>query len=123
MAAKKRTNTADPGRFAPDEVNYTNNMQFIQNTMGMYTQIYESICLLNTHVDWSEPEVTMNVVKGTIASAVVMAFAYPYIRWNYIVLAGGWALVGGNTAFGQASVALVVDYIQSQFIPAAVAID
>ena len=90
----------------PSSISYPKNMQFIQNTMGMYVDAYESVCALNPYVNWSNPAQTAMILKLSLGSMLLLGvFGYScfeLIKWNYVVLVAGWAGILGNHPMGEA---------------------
>ena len=97
-SSKKPVN---PASFKPDQISYKQNMQFIQNTMGMYSDIYENLRLLNTKIDWSDEQFTMRVMRWCVVSALVLLIVSPYIPWNVVIMLGGLSAFVMNTALGK----------------------
>lgn len=98
----------------PASIVYSKNMRFIQNTMGMYCDIYENVCLMNTHIDWSNERQTMLVLQAAIASIVALAFIWSFVPWNLVVLAVGWVSVLSNTSIGRALQIVLVKHAEEQ---------
>ncbi|KAI3639083.1 hypothetical protein MIR68_002613 [Amoeboaphelidium protococcarum] len=98
----KKKKNLKPSSFKPDDIDYKHNMQFIQNTMGMYSDVYEHLRYYNTYIDWSDEWFTMMVLKLTLGSALILALLYKFIAWNFVILGAGSLAFIGNTALGQA---------------------
>ncbi|KAJ1656828.1 hypothetical protein IWQ61_003662 [Dispira simplex] len=84
---------------------YAQNLQFIQNTMGMICDLLDHAETLWTWLDWSSPDRTWQVVLVIIPTMPLLALAYWCIPWNYLLLFGGLGVFLGNTMWAQALVA------------------
>ncbi|KAJ1965074.1 hypothetical protein IWQ62_002755 [Dispira parvispora] len=89
----------------PSTAVYAQNLQFIQNTMGMVCDLLDSVEILWTWLDWSDPNRTWQVVLVTILTMPLLTLAYWCIPWNYLLLFGGLGVFLGNTLWAQALVA------------------
>jgi hypothetical protein len=102
----------DPSSFRPEQVHYRKNMQFIQNTMGMYCDMYEQLCYLNAKIDWTNEKQTVLVLQLNIASAVALALMYTMIPWNIVALVVGHLVFFANTSMGRALQTVAMQYMQ-----------
>ena len=102
-----------PSQFKPDSIHYRKNMQFIQNTMGMYCDAYEGLRMVNTKIDWSDESQTALVLQLTVLSAVLVGVSYWMIPWNLVFLLIGLGAFLANTAIARASQALMAQYLDT----------
>eukprot|EP00158_Paraphelidium_tribonemae_P007439 Partr_v1_DN28244_c3_g1_i1_m76019 putative Integral peroxisomal membrane peroxin len=103
----------DPKQIYPEEIHYRKNMQFIQNTMGMYCDIYEACAVLHSKIDWSDAEMTRNILSGCVASFAVLLIVFSWIPWNIVFLVAGLIAFAMNTAVGLAVQSLIIRTIKA----------
>ncbi|KAJ3024352.1 hypothetical protein HKX48_000027 [Thoreauomyces humboldtii] len=84
-------------------VQYLKNMQFIQNSMGMFCEGYEDVKKSSKVLDWSNEEETIHVLKVAVASMFGVIVVVRMIPFNYIMLLGGVAVFLQNTALFRAA--------------------
>jgi len=90
---------------------YKRNLTFIQNSMGMFADLFDAVRMQLTHIDWSDEAHTMNVLKGVLAAWTVTVVAVCLVPWNYVLLVGGEAAFIANTPLAQAFADTVVPKI------------
>ncbi|KAJ1985913.1 hypothetical protein H4R33_003676 [Dimargaris cristalligena] len=83
---------------------YAQNMQFIQNIMGVMCQMEEQVRDALKYLDWSDPDSTWQILLGTACFIPVVALATVYIPWNYAFLAMGLCALVGNSLWVRALV-------------------
>ncbi|KAJ3413331.1 hypothetical protein HDV05_008181 [Chytridiales sp. JEL 0842] len=76
---------------------YVNNLQFLQNFMGIYVDAYDATMLFLSKFDWSNPETTRSALRYVIASIPLLLFTYYFIPINYIALIAGLSLFLSQT--------------------------
>jgi hypothetical protein len=68
---------------------YINNLQFLQNFMGLYCDIYDQVMLLMSKLDWSKPEVTKTSLRYVVGSIPLVILGYYFVPLNLLVLVAG----------------------------------
>lgn len=111
----KKTKPLNPSQYYPDHINYSKNLQFIQNTMGMYADAFENFCVLNTQMDWSDESKTLIIIQYAIVSFILLIALVFYIHsvpWNWVFLVSGWTGLLMNTSIGRALHHQSMDHIR-----------
>jgi hypothetical protein len=79
-------------------VEYKENLQFIQNSMGMYCEAYDWVVLFSRqYFNWDHPEQAGLCLKLVLAALLPTFLIFQWIPINYLALVGGWILFLGNT--------------------------
>ncbi|KAJ3153747.1 hypothetical protein HDU86_005080 [Geranomyces michiganensis] len=91
------------GKKTSGNVQYLKNMQFIQNSMGMFCEAHEDIKKNSKALDWSNEEETIHILKIAVGSMFGVIFVVRMIPFNYIMLLGGVAMFLQNTALFRAA--------------------
>ncbi|TPX59554.1 hypothetical protein PhCBS80983_g02436 [Powellomyces hirtus] len=99
----KKTKKDVVGQKTSTNVQYLKNMQFIQNSMGMFCEGYEDVKKNSKALDWSNEEETIHILKMAVASMFGVIFVVRMIPFNYIMLLGGVAMFLQNTALFRAA--------------------
>lgn len=73
-------------------------LQSIQNTMGQVADVYDLVYNFYRMIDWSNPELTKDVVTKTIASMFGTILLVYFVPLNIIALFGGIGAFVANTA-------------------------
>lgn len=73
-------------------------LQSIQNTMGQVADAYDLVYNFYRMIDWSNPELTKDVVTKTVASIFGTIFLVSFVPLNIIALFGGVGVFVANTA-------------------------
>ncbi|KAJ3179481.1 peroxisome- protein [Gaertneriomyces sp. JEL0708] len=84
-------------------VQYLKNMQFIQNSMGMFCDLHDDIKKSAKSLDWSDEELTLWVLKMAVASMAGVLFVVKVVPLNYIMLVAGVSVLLHNTALFRAA--------------------
>ncbi|KAI8824067.1 integral peroxisomal membrane peroxin-domain-containing protein [Fimicolochytrium jonesii] len=98
-----KTKKTVTGKKPSANVQYLKNMQFIQNSMGMYCDAYEDVKKNSTVLDWSDEEETIRILKVAVGSMFGVIFVVRIIPFNYIMLLGGVGMFLQNTAIFRAA--------------------
>ncbi|KAJ3293946.1 hypothetical protein HK104_004102 [Borealophlyctis nickersoniae] len=77
---------------------YMKNMQFLQNTMGIYFEMYEAFEQTATLLSWSNPADTIQALKLTILSIFVVLLTVSFVPIRYLFLVGGVSIFLYNIA-------------------------
>ncbi|TPX60999.1 hypothetical protein SpCBS45565_g07362 [Spizellomyces sp. 'palustris'] len=99
----KKTKKEVVGRKTSGNVQYLKNMQFIQNSMGMFCDGYEDVKKNSKALDWSNEEETIRLLKLAVASMFGVIFVVRVIPFNYLMLLGGVSVFLQNTALFRAA--------------------
>lgn len=99
----KKTKKEVVGRKTSGNVQYLKNMQFIQNSMGMFCDAYEDVKKNSKALDWSNEEETIRILKVAVVSMFVVIFVVRVIPFNYLMLLGGVTVFLQNTALFRAA--------------------
>jgi len=95
----------DPVEGSPD---YVSNLQNIQNMMGDVTNgidfVKQNVLI---YLDWSHPQVALNILYAAVISTIGLAFIGPLIPWRLVLLIGGEAIFVLNHPWVQARLALL----------------
>ncbi|KAJ3156326.1 hypothetical protein HDU89_004108 [Geranomyces variabilis] len=91
------------GQKTSGNVQYLKNMQFIQNSMGMFCEAYEDVKKNSKALDWSNEEETIHILKIAVGSMFGVIFVVRMIPFNYLMLLGGVAMFLQNTALFRAA--------------------
>ncbi|KAJ3181740.1 hypothetical protein HDU87_000758 [Geranomyces variabilis] len=91
------------GQKTSGNVQYLKNMQFIQNSMGMFCEAYEDVKKNSKALDWSNEEQTIHILKIAVGSMFGVIFVVRMIPFNYLMLLGGVAMFLQNTALFRAA--------------------
>ena len=83
-------------------------MQFIQNSMGMYCQLYEQWHYLSHLLSWHDPKMTDCIFKVTLVSGIFLMIIASIIPWNILALMIGWTVICVNTQFFKLSFAVIM---------------
>lgn len=84
-------------------LSYLKNLQFIQNHMGIYSQVYDDIASFKRHLDWSNEKKSTSLFKVAIGSIFIGLLIAKLVPLNLIFLGGGLVLFVQNTAFFKAA--------------------
>ncbi|KAJ1568745.1 hypothetical protein HK096_005456, partial [Nowakowskiella sp. JEL0078] len=76
---------------------YSKNMQFIQNVMGIYVDVFDTISSLYPLLDWSSRSQTNLVMGFLLGSCFLVSLVITFIPLNYIALIIGMSAIFGNT--------------------------
>lgn len=77
-------------------------MQSIQNTMGLVSDVYDAIYNVYRMIDWSNPELTRDVMYKIAASMVGSVILFSVLPVNIIFLFAGVGAFIANTALFKA---------------------
>ena len=81
---------------------YTQNLQFIQNFVGIYSDSYDSIRLTEKLWYWEDPALTFQMLQGIWGSVFLIFLWTLFIPVNFLFLILGLTLFLFNSAFGKA---------------------
>jgi hypothetical protein len=96
-----------PPKLSPSTAELKAAFQNIQNTMAKVSDAYDAGYNLYRMIDWSDPDLTQDVLMKTVVSMVGTLILVSLIPFNYIALIGGVSVFVANTAiFKAASVTL-----------------
>jgi hypothetical protein len=96
-----------PPKLSPSTAELKAAFQNIQNTMAKVSDAYDAGYNLYRMIDWSDPDLTQDVLMKTVISMVGTLIVVSLIPINYIALVGGVGVFVANTAiFKAASVTL-----------------
>lgn len=95
----------EPSVPTPNNVQYFKNLQWIQNSMGMFTDMYDAALVGKKAIDWSDEDITLGVLKNTVMSMFGVVIILRFISLNIFFMIGGWLIVLQNTAIFRAAVA------------------
>ncbi|KAI9230248.1 MAG: hypothetical protein DHS80DRAFT_12684 [Piptocephalis tieghemiana] len=123
---KPRLSQAPPP--APGSIQYKENMRFIQNGMGTFSDAYDALMAQMVYLDWSNEARTWQVLQISLLVLFLTSLLILFIPINWVLLVGGWAVFISNTAvaraFGDVLVPLMVDRVnhhvrkaQAQYAP------
>ncbi|KAI9598499.1 hypothetical protein BDF19DRAFT_237451 [Syncephalis fuscata] len=87
---------------------YKSNMQYIQNFMGTFADIYDMVAAQLHHLDWSDPIHTANLFKAVFAAIIGTLAVFYIIPVYWIFLAVGEFAFIANTAVVKAFADTVV---------------
>ena len=106
-----------PPKITLTNAEYKANLQNIQNTMGHISDLYDAGFALYQRLNWTDPELTMSMLYGTVLSVFGSLLLFWWVPLNKVLLIIGVALLIGNTAVFKAIHAtlspIVVQSIQS----------
>ncbi|KAL7749328.1 hypothetical protein RI367_005199 [Sorochytrium milnesiophthora] len=95
-AAPAKFNTDASPSLKPSDLK--DNMQFIQNLMGVHCDTYDTAVLFSRqYLSWASPQDTKTLLQLLIASLLPTLLAFYFVPLNHLVLLGGWAVFLGNT--------------------------
>ncbi|TPX33078.1 hypothetical protein SmJEL517_g03903 [Synchytrium microbalum] len=78
---------------------YSKNMQFIQNSMGQFTDVHDAALEYMKIIDWSDENKTSLVLKMTVASALAALVVTRFIPTRFIFMVMGITPFLANAAF------------------------
>lgn len=81
---------------------YKRNLTHIQNSMGLFADTFDAVRMQMTHLDWSDEQDTMNILKLVLLGWFATAVTLYFVPWNYVLLVGGELGFLANTAIAQA---------------------
>ncbi|KNE66337.1 hypothetical protein AMAG_10559 [Allomyces macrogynus ATCC 38327] len=74
------------------------NLQFVQNSMGMFVDIYDAVMLFTRqYANWDLPENATAFLKLVAASTLPAFLLVTFVPLNHIILVAGWLVFLGNT--------------------------
>jgi hypothetical protein len=86
-----------PPKLSPSASELKVAFQSIQNTMGQVSDIYDAGYNFYRMIDWSNSELTQDVLIKTLISILVTLIVVSFIPINYIFLVGGVGAFIANT--------------------------
>jgi hypothetical protein len=102
-----------PPKLSPSATELKAAFQNIQNTMIKVSDAYDSGYNLYRMIDWSDPQLTQDVLVKTVISLFLTLVVITFIPINYVALVGGISIFVANTAiFKAASVTLTPVLVQ-----------
>lgn len=93
---------------------YTNNLQWIQNFVGNYADMYDIISQQAYLVNWSDEKRTWEVLKITWISLTTVLIVTYFMPLRFLALFGGIGAFLSNTAFARAAKETLVPVILYQ---------
>ncbi|ORZ36242.1 integral peroxisomal membrane peroxin-domain-containing protein [Catenaria anguillulae PL171] len=77
---------------------YRDNLQFIQNSMGMFCDAYDTVVLFQRqYLNWDYPENALTFLKVVVSSVIPSVALFIYVPLNHLILAVGWLVFIANT--------------------------
>ncbi|RKP15075.1 hypothetical protein BJ684DRAFT_18572 [Piptocephalis cylindrospora] len=110
---KHRLSQAPPP--APGSIQYKENMRFIQNGMGTFSDAYDALMAQMVYLDWSDEVKTWQILQGALLLLLATFLLILWVPINWVLLVGGWTVLVANTAiaraFGDVIIPLLVDRV------------
>ncbi|ORY07830.1 Pex24p-domain-containing protein [Basidiobolus meristosporus CBS 931.73] len=100
---------------AVEDKSYSRNMQFIQNSMGMYCEAYDSVVSFYQQINWSDEKETSYILRLTFASTVITLILLYLFPWNYLILAAGLLAFLANSSLFRAIVTIITPMVLTRF--------
>ncbi|KAJ1906441.1 hypothetical protein IWQ60_012085 [Tieghemiomyces parasiticus] len=91
---------------------YAQNMQFIQNIMGVMCEVEEYIRIALRKLDWSDPAATRSIMGYTLAAIPPVALGTVYVPWRYAALVGGLIGFVASTLWARALLRTLQPWIE-----------
>ncbi|KAK9723010.1 hypothetical protein K7432_002260 [Basidiobolus ranarum] len=98
-----------------EDTSYSRNMQFIQNSMGMYCEAYDNIVSFYQQINWSDEKETSYMMKLILASGVATMGLLYIFPWNYLILTGGLLAFLANSSLFRAIITILTPMVLTRF--------
>ncbi|KAI8816315.1 integral peroxisomal membrane peroxin-domain-containing protein [Fimicolochytrium jonesii] len=99
----EKAKTRATGQTTTPKVQYLKNLQFIQNSMGIYCDAYDDIKKNGALLDWSDADLTAHLLKMVLVSMFGVTIFVRFVPFNYVLLVAGVGVFLYNTAVFRAA--------------------